>query len=301
MKKYLKYWSSKEGFSKFLYNTLLLLLFLGLGYSIYSIGNSLSSGILFPPIFCFMIGLVLFYIKGKDSKIRVLGMLLMFIFGILLIYPGAAGSIGQQAISSNGVDAYLVWFLFIGMSAIIANLFTQEYTDTKVNFNEIPLNTFLFLVFLGLSTFFHELGHAVTGILLCGQAGITSLSLISGATSVGTCPSELLILVALAGPIVSFMIGILIHVYYHENSRIRIFSFMLFILSAIMQLFMVGMNDGMQAVNFGASPIIVWGLLLGMIGIAGNLIFIEVEDSQELRLYFDGMPLKVENRKGWSH
>lgn len=278
MKDYIKYWSSKEGFSKFIYNTLLFLLFLGIGSMIYNIGTMLSSGI-FPPIFCFVIGLVLFYIKGKDSKIRVLGMLLMFIFGFLLIYPGTAGSTGQQAISA-GVDPYFVWFLFIGMSVIIANLFTQEYTDTKVNFNEIPKNTFLFLIFLGLSTFFHELGHAIIGIWLCGQAGITSLSLISGATTVGTCASELLILVALAGPLTAFAIGILIHIYYHKDTRIRIFSFMLFVLSAIMQLFMVGMNDGMQAVNFGASPILVGGILLGMIGIAGNLIFIEVEDGK---------------------
>ena len=277
-KDYIKYWSSKEGFSKFLYNTLLFLLFLGIGSMIYKMSTILFSG-LFSPVFCFIIGLILFYIKGKDSKIRVLGMILMFIYGFLLIYPGTAGTVGQQAISS-GINYYFVWFLFITMSVIIANLFTQEYTDTKLNFNKIPENTFLFLIFLGLSTFFHELGHTLTGLALCGQAGITSLSLISGATSVGTCSSELLIIVALAGPLVSFIIGLLIYTHYNEDSRIRISSFILFILSAIMQLFIIGMSDGMQAVNFGANPIFVWGILLGMIGIAGNLIFIEVEDGK---------------------
>lgn len=281
MKQNIKYWLSKEGSSKFIHNTLLFLLFLGLCSIVYRVGITVSDyilGILAPPIFCFIVGFILFHINGKDSKIRVLGMLLMFIFGILLMYP-VPGSTGQQAISA-GVDPYFVWFLFLGMSVIIANLFTQEYTDTKVKFNEIPKNTFLFLVFLGLSTFFHELGHAIVGIGLCGQAGITSLSLISGATTVGTCASELLILVALAGPLTAFAIGILIHMYYHEDTRIRIFSFMLFVLSAIMQMFMVGMNDGMQAVNFGASPFLIGGILLGMIGIAGNLIFIEVEDKK---------------------
>lgn len=282
------YWLSEKGMPRFINNTVLFLLFWGFALMIYQVSGNIGKllpilpiwQVLFAPLFCILAGIFFWHSRGEDSKIRALGMLLFFSFGLLYLYP-CSGSAGFQAIQL-GLNPIFIWVLFLGLSSIIANLLVKEITEHKIiTSSEFLQNSFLFILLLGLSTIFHESFHCLSSNLIFScSAGINSLTLISGSAGIGECASSSLIWIALAAPLGCFAMGLIIWFLYNKDSRIRLFALILFMLSGISQLLPIGMLDGAQAINFGAPGILVWGLFILLTGVVANLNFAEITEKE---------------------
>ena len=154
---------------------------------------------------------------------------------------------------------------------------TIEYWCSEKGFPEYVTITLVSLLFFGLATTIHELGHVIVANLLGCEATIFDLQLLTGATSVGECSNTNLIIISLAGPLTAFAVGLLLW-FYEENGTPRILALILFFLSSVLQLFPIEYLDMGQAIKFGLNPIVGWIIFFAVFSVAMNLIWLEIKD-----------------------
>ncbi len=154
-----------------------------------------------------------------------------------------------------------------------------EYWLSDAGLPEFLINTILFILFFGISTTVHELGHVIVGKLLCSSAGIMDLTLLTGATGVDGCSNFSLQIIALAGPVTAFLVGLYIW-FMDEDSRARLLSIVMFMVSSILQLYPKVNLDGQQYINYGGSPILLWIIWFVIVGVTGNLIIGEIKEKE---------------------
>jgi len=152
-----------------------------------------------------------------------------------------------------------------------------EDTVKKWSLNEYLENTILGIIAFFLATFIHEMGHVIVANLLGCKAGLTHSGLITGITSIGECSNYKLQIIALAGPLASFLTGIFIWFSESENSKLRLLAIILFLLSSVIQLVPVKPLDGYQAIEFGMAVWLELLIFISILSVSVNLILDEVK------------------------
>ena len=147
------------------------------------------------------------------------------------------------------------------------------------NFNlpEYVENTLLFFLALFIATAIHEASHALVATILGVKAGIMHIGLITGATGVEETTNLNMILIALAGPIGSYLAGLYFWFSEGENSKLRLLSIFLLLTSSVFQLIPYGVTDGMQAIKYGLNPFIELSLLVFLASVTANLFIKEIK------------------------
>ena len=137
-------------------------------------------------------------------------------------------------------------------------------------------------LFTNLSLVIHELGHVLTANLLGCPAGISFLNLYTGASSIGACPDEKMVLVALAGPMFAFLYALYAWFVEGKDSIIRLAGLVSIFYSVLPNLYpaMPG-SDAWIAVNqFGLSPVHAWLIWIVTSAIAFYLIAQEITEKE---------------------
>ena len=147
------------------------------------------------------------------------------------------------------------------------------------NLNEFIENTILGLIAFFLATGIHELGHVIVGNILGCPSQLLHVGLILGVTGVSdTCPPSKMMIIALAGPIFAFLTGIYIWFKEDKDSKLRLLSIILFLISSIVQLVPTEPLDGYKAIYFGFPVIAELFIFFVVFSISINLILHEIED-----------------------
>jgi len=163
--------------------------------------------------------------------------------------------------------------------------FFKEILTAKGIYN-IAISFILLIGALYFNTFIHELGHIITGRIMGCQTSLLWSSAFTGASAFqcpDTMPEDLLsraiIVTALAGPLFSFIVSLLIWFAFGENSVMRLIALVGFLYSVLPNLsFMTG-SDLSVAVEYGLPY--GWALLIVLFvtGIIGYLLLREITES----------------------
>ena len=130
----------------------------------------------------------------------------------------------------------------------------EQWLKDNFDLSDMMVAMVLGLMFLLIGVIIHESAHKITALLLGCPAKITSLNFYFGLTNVSnTCPAKAMVLIALAGPMASFIYG-LIGWFSGEDSVWRFMSNIIFAYSVLPNIWPAPYTDIAVAVNNGLNP-----------------------------------------------
>jgi len=152
----------------------------------------------------------------------------------------------------------------------------------------LAIGFILFWTYLSLSLLIHEVaGHWMTAKLLGCEAAIGELRQIIGFTMVScemfppAVEKSKLVLIALAGPLVSFLAGLWVWLREHPDAPIRLLALLLFFYSTIPSLIpVVPQSDVAQAINWGLHPVHGWLVFIIITSMIGILVGREITEKR---------------------
>ena len=157
----------------------------------------------------------------------------------------------------------------------------REVFRTK-NWPVMIADFIVFMAFLQIGTFIHELGHALAGILLnCGGV-VEFVNFFTGASYVGMCPADSrMILVALAGPMAGFMFGMYLWSI-GKDMIFRLGGITAWMYSTLPNLFPLLGNgsDIAVAMEYGLTPFAAWTIYIIITSIVAFFIVQEIQDQK---------------------
>ena len=152
-----------------------------------------------------------------------------------------------------------------------------SYWLSEKGFPDFIITTILAIIFFSMSTLIHETGHYIFGWALGCQSAISHLDMITGTTTVMQCAQPSLIVIALAGPLFAFFIGLWLW-FSEPNGRPRMLALIMLFLSATLQLYPQYPLDMGKAIEWGLNPILGWLIFIIVLGISFNLIIAEITE-----------------------
>jgi hypothetical protein len=170
---------------------------------------------------------------------------------------------------------------------ITENIWNNVTSQWKNWYQMKNIPEFIGLTFLGafvliISTGIHELAHSVTGSLLNCPNAIMGINLFNGSTAVGTCSESSMVLMALAGPGIAFLLGMLVWFTTHPDHPAKIWSYVAWFYGTLPNLAPWANGSDMHvAVQNGLNPLLGYAIFGFAMLIIFPLIFKEIEDKQE--------------------
>jgi len=141
----------------------------------------------------------------------------------------------------------------------------DEWLEKEFDISDVARAFILGITFVSLGVIIHESAHKLTAILLGCPASIVNIDMYFGATSVAnSCPSNYMILIALAGPFVSMIYGLLC--WYSGENTITRFAGNIFLAFSVLPNLLpwVEYTDMGRAIQYGLNPVVaymLWALL----------------------------------------
>ena len=154
---------------------------------------------------------------------------------------------------------------------------TIEYWMSERGAPDFLITTIISAVFFFISTGIHEMGHVLVAKFLNCEAGIQYVHMWTGGSGIGECASSSLVLIALAGPLTTFIIGLLLW-FSEPDGRERMLALIMFFLSTVMQLYPQYPLDMGKAIQWGLNPSVGWLIYWIIFAICFNLIWLEIKD-----------------------
>jgi hypothetical protein len=127
----------------------------------------------------------------------------------------------------------------------------------------------------------HELGHMLVASSMGCVSELKQLFFFEASTMVGACLSSDIILIALAGPFVSFILGLGIWLLAGEDNLIRLAALLSWVYGVIPNIapWSASMNDINVAISNGLSPVLAWAIYAFYAVVIFGLIAEEIQDS----------------------
>ena len=149
----------------------------------------------------------------------------------------------------------------------------------RYDLSDLTIAFIVGLLFTNLSLIIHELSHIFVANYLGCPATIESLNIYTGASSVGECTNDKMVIIALAGPIGAFLYGLFCWYHGGKDSILRLAGLISFFYSVMPSLcpFLPG-SDVYTAIRFGLNPSLGTILWLSISAIIYYLVALEIVD-----------------------